>query len=96
MTAASALLNARHIGVRELREHLSQRLKGTRPLIVTEHGMPTRVILSYRDMLELIEVLDELQDHHTLEAVQEGRSAVKRRVRGIPVARLFSQIRHAR
>lgn len=96
MSVATALLSAKHVGVRELREHLSQRLKGKRPLIVTEHGTPTKVILSYQDMLELIEILDELQDRQTLETVQEGRRAIKRGTKGIPVSELFHQIRLAR
>jgi len=93
MTVATALLHARHVGVRELKEHLSQRLKGNKPIIVTEHGTPTRVILSYQDVLELIEILDELQDHGTLLAVQEGRRAIKKGAKGVPVSELFHRIR---
>ena len=96
MKISVALLNARHIGVRELREHLSKRLKDRKPLIVTEHGEPTKVILSYGDVLELVEILDELQDRQTLLAVKEGREAVVKGKEGIPVSDLFGQIRRAR
>lgn len=96
MKIANALLHAKHIGVRELREHLSKRLKDSRPIVVTEHGTPTKVIFSYRDMMELIEILDELQDHETLENVRLGRQALRRGVRGIPVSGLFRRIRLAR
>ena len=96
MTVAAALLKAKRIGVRELRAHLSKRLKEGKPLIVTEHGKPTKVILAYRDMLELIDVLDELQDRQTLSMVQEGRKAIQKGAKGIPVSELFDKIRHSR
>lgn len=96
MTVARALLNARYIGVRELREHLSKRLKDKKAIVVTEHGTPTRVILSYQDVVELIEVLDELQDRSAIQAVQEGRKTVQGGTEGIPVSRLFNQIRESR
>jgi prevent-host-death family protein len=96
MTVGTALLRAEHIGVRELREHLSQRLKGTKPLIVTERGTPTKVIISYQDILELVEMFDEIRDRSLLEMVREGRSAIKRGVKGIEVSKLFRQIRSSR
>ena len=96
MTVASALLHAKYVGVRELREHLSKRLKEKKAIVVTEHGTPTKVILSYQDVIELIEVLDELQDRATVQSVQEGRRAVKAGSEGVPVAHLFQQIRDAR
>ena len=96
MTVATALLNARYIGVRELREHLSNRLKGNKVIVVTEHGTPTKVILSYRDVVELIEVMDELRDQAAIQSVQEGRKAIRAGSEGIPVNRLFGQIRKSR
>ncbi|MBI3314294.1 MAG: hypothetical protein HYZ83_08680 [Candidatus Omnitrophica bacterium] len=96
MTVATALLTAKHIGVRELREHLSKRLKGNKPIIVTEHGTPTKVIFSYRDVLELIDILDELQDRQAIQAVQEGRRAIQKGARGTSVSSLFNQIRQSR
>lgn len=96
MTVTSALLNARYIGVRELREHLSKRLKDRKAIVVTEYGMPTKVILSYQDVVELIEVLDELQDQTAVQSVREGRSAVKAGAQGIPVSRLFRRVRDSR
>ena len=96
MTVATALLNAKYVGIRDLREHLSKRLKGRKVIVVTEHGTPTRVILSYQDVVELIEVLDELRDQAAVQSVQEGRKAVKAGAEGIPVNRLFNQIRASR
>ncbi len=96
MTVTTALLRAKYIGVRDLREHLSKRLKAKGALVVTERGTPTKVILSYQDVVELIEVLDELQDKAAIQAVQEGRKAVSAGNEGIPVSRLFKQIRAPR
>ena len=96
MTVATALRNAKYVGIRDLREHLSKRLKGSKVIVVTEHGTPTKVILSYQDIIELIEVLDELRDQAAIQSVQEGRKAVKAGAEGISVSRLFSQVRSSR
>ena len=96
MTIATALLNARYVGVRELREHLSNRIKGNKVIVVTDHGTPTKVILSYRDVVELIEVMDELRDQAAVQSVQEGRKAIRSGSEGVPVNRLFRQIRESR
>lgn len=96
MTVASALLHAKYVGIRDLREHLSKRLKGNKAIVVTEHGTPTKVILSYKDVIDLIEVLDELRDGAAIRSVQEGRKAIKAGTAGIPVNRLFNQIRASR
>ena len=96
MTVATALLKARYIGVRELREHLSNRLKGNKVIVVTDHGTPTKVILSYQDVVELIEVMDELRDQAAVQSVIEGRKAVRAGGEGIPVNRLFTQIKESR
>ena len=95
MTVSTALLNAKYVGIRDLREHLSKRLKGDKVIIVTEHGTPTKVILSYQDVVELIEVLEELRDHVALQSVQEGRKAIHGGTGGIPVSRLFNRMRES-
>lgn len=95
MTLGTALLRAEHVGIRELREHLSRELKRDQPLIVTEHGTPKKVILSYHDLLELIDILDELRDQDLLESIGKGRKAIRRGAKGIPVSRLFRRMRSA-
>ena len=57
---------------------------------------PTKVILSYRDVVELIEVMDELRDQAAVQSVQEGRKAIRAGSEGVPVNRLFAQIRESR
>ncbi|MBI4397883.1 MAG: hypothetical protein HY586_02025 [Candidatus Omnitrophica bacterium] len=96
MVIATDLLKAKHIGIRDLKEHLSKRLKERLPLVITEHGEPVKFILSYQDVLELIDVLDELQDMETLQWIQEGRGAVKKGAKGFPVSDLFRHIRTSR
>lgn len=96
MTIGTAFLKAEHIGIRELREHLSKELKRDAPLIVTEHGTPKKVILSYRDLLELIDVLDEFRDRELLESIQVGRKAIRKGMKGISVSRLFDRIKSNR
>ncbi len=95
MSISSSMMKARHIGVRELRLHLSKRLKSKNPLVITEHGTPTKVIVSYDDMLDLVDILDELQDAGTLRAVTRARNAVKKGAKGIAVSRLFRRLRAA-
>ena len=65
MIMAINILKAPHVGVRELKEKLSAFLKGDKPLVVTDHGAPTNVILPYDDVLELLDILDELNDSET-------------------------------
>ena len=93
MTTATELLKAPHIGIRDLRVHLSQKLKSHGPLIVTDHGAPKKVILEYQDVLELMDMVEELQDPKILRLILETQNTVGRGKIGIPVSRLFGQIR---
>ena len=96
MSIATDLLKAHHIGIRDLKEHLSKYFKMTEPLIVTDRGTPVKVIFSYTDMLELLDILDELTDLETMATIQEGREAIKKGAKGIPVSNLFNKIRASR
>ena len=93
MSVAVELLKAEHVGIRDLRTHLSSFLKISKPVIVTDRGTPSKVLLSYSDMLELTDILDELQDRETIKAVQDGRMAITNGTKGIPVGNLFKKIR---
>ena len=83
MTLARALLNAKHIGVKELRSKLSFSLHRT-PVIVTEYGEPKGVLMSYDDAMEIVDILDELTDKESVSAVWRGRKAMARNPNGIP------------
>ena len=93
MKIAMDLLKADHVGVRDLKTHLSHRLKTNRPLVITDHSQPVKVIMPYADMVELLDMLDEMTDEAALAAVQEGRGAVRSGVKGVPVSRLFDKKR---
>ncbi len=90
------LLKAEHVGARALRNNLFEFLKEDGPLVVTDRGKPVRVILNYEKILELLDMLDELSDPETVEAVREGRKAIAKGVKGIPVSRLFNEVRKSR
>jgi len=96
MTLGAILLRAPHIGVRQFKAHMSKLLKGASPIIITERGVPVEVVIPYREALEMVDLIDEATDLETLKAVQEGRGAIKRGVKGIPVAGLFAKIRKGR
>ena len=95
MSIAVDLLKADHIGVRDLKEHLSTKLLD-KLLIITDRGNPVSVNLPYPDVLELLDIIDELTDLETLKTVYEGREAIKAGEEGIPVANLFNSIRSKR
>ena len=79
------LLKADHIGVRELRTNLSRRLKTRKPLVITDHSQPVKVIVPYEDMLELLDILEEINDPKTRRLVALGRKSIKEGAKGIPV-----------
>ena len=93
MSIAANMLHATHMGVKDFRDHLAGALKKPNMLIVTQHGQPSKVVIDYEDMLELVDVLDELRDASTMQAVLEGKEAIRRGAKGIPVTRLFKKIR---
>ncbi len=93
MKIAMDLLKADHVGVRDLKTHLSRRLKMRKMLVVTDHSQPVKVIMPYEDMVGLLDMLDEMTDEATLAAVREGRDAVKSGAKGVPVSLLFDKKR---
>ncbi len=91
MSIATSILKAPHVGIRDLKIHLSSLLKKG-SLIVTERGKPVNVILPYSDMIELLDMLDEITDPETIKTIQEGRKAISRGVKGIPVSNVFKKL----
>ncbi len=91
MSIATNILKAPHVGIRDLKIHLSSLLKKG-SLIVTERGKPVNVILPYSDMIELLDMLDEITDPETIKAIQEGRKAISTGVKGIPVSNVFKKL----
>ena len=93
MTIAQVLLRAKNIGVRNVRDTLSKLVRTKQLCVITEHGQPASVLLPYDDMLELADIMDELQDEKTIQAVLEGRKAIARGAKGIDVEEAFKQVR---
>jgi prevent-host-death family protein len=93
MSIAATLLRANHMGVKDFREHLAEYLKREDMLVVTQHGQPSKVVIDYEDMLELVDIVDELQDANTISTVAEGKRAITNQPAGIPVSKLFKKIR---
>ena len=96
MTLTASLLKATHVGVRDLRNHLARMLHSSKPLIVTEHGRPRRVILPYDTVVGIVETLGELDDKQLAESVRLSRRARRMGVKPISVARSFKKFRARR
>jgi len=95
MSIAADLLKANHVGIRDIKEHLSTRLLKD-ILVITDRGTPVSVNLPYSDVLELIDIIDEAADLETMATVSEGRLAIREGAKGILVADLFKRIRTQR
>ena len=95
VSIATNLLKAHHIGIRELKEHLSTKSLN-KFLVITDRGVPVSVNLPYSDMLELTDILDELADLETIADVQDGRKAIKVGAKGIAISNLFNKIQKKR
>ncbi len=95
MSIATELLKAPHVGIRDIKEHLSRRMLKDM-LVITDRGSPVSVNLPYSDVLELADIMDELTDLEAQATIQEGRKAIQEGAKGIPVARLFKKIRAKR
>jgi len=95
MSIAADLLKANHVGIRDIKEHLSTRLLKD-ILVITDRGTPVSVNLPYSDVLELVDIIDEAADLETMATVSEARKAIKGGAKGILVADLFNRIRKQR
>lgn len=92
MSIATDLLKAEHVGIRDIKEHLSTRLLKD-ILVITDRGIPVSVNLPYSDVLELVDIIDEVTDLETVAMVSEARKAIREGLRGVAVANLFKRIR---
>ncbi len=90
MSIATNILKSPHVGVRDLKIHLSSFLKKG-SLVVTDRGVPVNVILPYADTIELLDMLDEVTDSETIKTIQEGRKAINAGTKGVPVSDVFSK-----
>lgn len=93
MTLNTALLRAPHVGVRELRVHLSRMLHSSKTLIVTERGRPKRVIMPYEVVVGIAETLGEMDDKELARDVQFSRKARNAGTKAISVAESFKKFK---
>ncbi len=92
MNIAAEILKAPHMGIRDIKEHISKQLL-KKMLVITDRGVPVSVNLPYSDVLELTDIVDELTDLETITIVQEGRRAIHEGAKGLPVGQLFKRVR---
>ena len=59
--------------------------------VITYRGRPMKVLVPCEHMAELMDIVDELSDPKTLEAVAKGRKAVARCAKAVPVHRICNR-----
>jgi prevent-host-death family protein len=66
------------VPVTEMREKLSEVIDAVvttgEEWVITRHGKPLAVVLSYDEYESLIETVNILSDHETMDAIREGVS----------------------
>ncbi|MBI5881946.1 MAG: type II toxin-antitoxin system Phd/YefM family antitoxin [Elusimicrobia bacterium] len=87
------LLRAEHVGLRELKANMSGYAHSKKPVIATDHGKPLRVLVSYEDMVSILEMLRDLLAPKTAAALTRGRKAIESGAKGIPARRTLDKLR---
>ncbi|MBI4655205.1 MAG: type II toxin-antitoxin system Phd/YefM family antitoxin [Elusimicrobia bacterium] len=87
----SQMFRAQHVGVKELKNHLSMFFKSHKPIIATDRGQPAYFLVPYENMVELIEMLEEAKDAGLARLVKSGRQTY---AKGgwIPVSNLWKKL----
>ena len=92
MSVMTDIVRAGHIGVKDLRDHVSKYMRDNQVYLVTRHGRPAKFLVPYEDMAELIDIMDELSDPETLRMVAEGRKAIAKGTKGVPVKKVWQRL----
>jgi len=87
----SALLKAKHVGVKSFRTHLSRFIRSQQPYIIMDRTQPQEFVIPYNEMIKLVEMLEELYDPELLKQIAEGRNAY-RKGGWVPVSRLWQKL----
>lgn len=95
MTFAQKILRSEYVGVKQLKNNLSEYLKEKESVVVTNRGRPTNVILSYDEVMDLVDLVEEISDPDLIRTIQEGREAIARGAKGIDVNEAFDEYRDA-
>lgn len=91
VTSRALLKKAKSVGVREAQAKLSRLVESKSPAIITSHGIPKSFLISYDDMLEILEVLEELKDKRLIEEIARARKEYEEGL-FVPVERVFKKL----
>ncbi|MCP9448620.1 MAG: type II toxin-antitoxin system Phd/YefM family antitoxin [Nitrospira sp.] len=91
MRSTNLLRKAKPVNVREAQAQLSKLIRSKSPALVLSHGKPVSFLVSYEDMLDLVESLDELKDKKLLEEIARGRTEYAQG-KAIPAERLLKRM----
>lgn len=91
VTSRALLKKAKSVGVREDRAKLSRLVGSSSPAIITSHGISKSFLISYDDMLEILEVLEELKDKRLIEEIARARKEYEEGP-FVPAERLFKKL----
>ncbi len=91
ITARSLLRKAKPVGVREAQATLSRLVESSEPAVITSHGEPKCFLISYDDMLEILDVLEELKDKRLIEEIASARREYEEDL-SVPAERLFKKL----
>ena len=91
VTSRALLRKAKSVGVREAQAKLSRLVESSEPAIITSHGIPKSFLISYDDMLEILEVLEELKDKRLIEEIAGARREYEKGL-SVPAERLFKKL----
>jgi PHD/YefM family antitoxin component YafN of YafNO toxin-antitoxin module len=93
MSLATEMMRATPIGVKDLKNQLALVLHEHRPrLIIGDRNQPRHFLIPYEEMIELLEILEELSDPGHLRRVAEGRKAISRGAKGIPIEQVWKRL----
>ncbi|MBA7493701.1 hypothetical protein ES702_04263 [subsurface metagenome] len=92
MSLMTDIVRAGHIGVKNLRDHAPKYMRDNQVYLVTRHGRPTKFLVPYEEMVELMDILDELSDPETLKMVAEGRKAIARGEKAVPAKKVWQRL----
>ena len=85
------LLKAEHVGLRELKENISDYAHSKKPIIATDRGKPVKVFISYNAMVSLLEMMRDFLDVKMPSALRRGRKAIESGAKGIPARRTLQK-----
>jgi hypothetical protein len=70
MGGTNLLKKAKPVNVREAQAQLPKLIRSKYPCKVFSHGKPVLFLVSYEDMMDILETLDELEGQQLLREVQ--------------------------